>query len=142
LWGRTSKRVDAGGEQGSRGVVIEPKQLAIRAARAASSKQGQHIMVLDVQDLIAITDYFVIASAASDRQVKTITEEVSKDLKEAGIRPVRREGGAETGWVLLDFADFVVHVFRDQEWEFYRLENLWRDAPVVAWEEEVHASSG
>lgn len=98
-------------------------------------------MVLDVRDLITITDYFVIASGNSERQVKSIAEEVLKSLRDAGIRPVRREGEVGSKWVLLDYVDFVVHVFEGEERDFYRLERLWVDAPQVPWDEEASASS-
>jgi ribosome-associated protein len=122
--------------------VTDSRDLARRAARAAATKQADNIVVLDVRALITITDYFVIASGTSDRQVKTIAEEVVHALKDDGVRPVRREGEAGATWVLLDFVDFVVHVFEQQEREFYRLENLWIDAPVVEWEDSAEASSG
>ncbi len=122
--------------------MTDPRELARLAAKAASSKQGEAIVILDVRDLIAITDYFVIGSARSDRQVDTIADEVARELKQQGARPVRTEGDPSTGWVLLDFVDFVVHVFRDEEREYYRLENLWRDAPIVEWETGAEASSG
>ena len=113
---------------------------ATLAARAASSKQGQAITVLDVRELITITDYFVIVSGSSERQVATIAEEVIRVLKEKDIRPARREGDPGARWMLIDFVDFVVHVFHEEEREFYRLENLWRDAPVVEWEQDTTAS--
>jgi ribosome-associated protein len=123
-------------------VVTEPRDLAIVAARAAASKQGQAIVVLDVHELIGITDFFVIVSGSSDRQVATIAEEVSKELKGRKVRPHRIEGETVARWVLLDFGDVVVHVFHEEEREFYRLENLWRDAPVVVWDSEAKVSSG
>jgi ribosome-associated protein len=123
-------------------VVSEPRDLAIVAARAAASKQGQAIVVLDVHELIPITDFFVIASGASERQITTIAEEVSRVMKGRNLTSVRREGEAGARWVLLDFGDVVVHVFHEEEREFYRLENLWRDAPVVQWESEARVSSG
>ena len=110
------------------------------AARAAAAKQGERIVVLDVRDLIVITDYFVIATGTSDRQVRTIVEEVEKALREQGMKPVRREGEDQGAWVLLDFVDIVVHVFGAEEREYYDLERLWRDAPVVEWEEAGAAS--
>jgi ribosome-associated protein len=122
--------------------VTDSRDLACLAARAAASKQAEAVTVLDVRDLITITDYFVIASGASDRQVNTIAEEVGSALKPQGARPVRREGEPGAGWVLLDFLDFVVHVFRAEERDFYRLENLWADAPLVRWEDGEEASSG
>ena len=117
------------------------RELASRAARAAASKQADSVVVLDVRDLITITDYFVIGSGNSERQVKTIAEEVERALKAEGARPVRREGESGARWVLLDFIDFVVHVFEEQEREFYRLENLWVDAPRVEWETPSEAEA-
>lgn len=98
--------------------------------------------ILDVSELIGITDFFVIASGSSERQIATIAEEIERQLKPAAGKPVRREGESGARWLLLDFVDFVVHVFHEEEREFYRLENLWRDAPVVDWEEEAEVSSG
>jgi ribosome-associated protein len=122
--------------------VTDTRDLARLAARIAASKQGETVTVLDVRELITITDYFVIASGTSDRQVGTIADEVARSLKQQGTSPVRREGEPGTGWVLLDFVDFVVHVFRAEERDFYRLENLWGDAPVVSWDDGQEASSG
>ena len=122
--------------------MTESRELARLAARAASSKQGQAIVILDVRDLVTITDYFVIASGTSDRQVATIADEVARGLKEKDTRPVRTEGDATARWILLDFVDFVVHVFHEEEREYYRLENLWRDAPVIEWQNGAEASSG
>jgi ribosome-associated protein len=123
-------------------VVTDSGELARLAARAASSKQGEATVILDLRDLLTITDYFVITSGTSDRQVKTLAEEIAETMKGRGVRPVREEGDAQAGWILLDFVDFVVHVFRQEERDYYRLENLWGDAPRVAWEEEAKASSG
>jgi ribosome-associated protein len=123
------------------GSVTDPGRLASLAARAAASKQGEAIVVLDVRDLITITDYFVIVSGTSDRQLKTISDEVVKTLKEQGTRPVRQEGEPGAGWVLLDFVDFVVHVFSQDQRDFYRLDNLWADAPVVDWDGRAEAAS-
>jgi ribosome-associated protein len=111
-------------------------------ARAAAEKQADRIVVLDVRDLIVITDYFVIASGGTDRQVRTIVEEVERAVKSEAGKPVRREGVSEGRWVLLDFVDVVVHVFADEERDYYDLERLWRDAPTVPWEQETAASSG
>ena len=112
------------------------------AARAAATKQGADIAILDVHELIVITDFFVIASGSSDRQVKTIVDEVEKAVRERGVRPVRREGETENRWVLLDYVDVVVHVFAEEERDYYDLERLWRDAPRVTWAESDAASSG
>ena len=122
--------------------MTDSLDLACLAARTAASKQAEKVAVLDVQDLISITDYFVIASGTSERQVATVAEEVAKALKEKGARPLRREGESGARWVLLDFVDFVVHVFHEEERDYYRLDNLWSDAPVVDWEVHAKATAG
>ena len=111
------------------------------AARAASEKQGDRTVVLDVRDLIVITDYFVITSASSDRQVRTIADAIEKALGETGAKAIRREGENEGRWVLLDYVDIVVHVFGAEDRDFYDLERLWRDAPRLDWETSGAASS-
>jgi ribosome-associated protein len=121
--------------------VTGSKDLAEAAARAASSKQGRDVVILDVRDLIVITDYFVIASGSSDRQVRTIAEEIERALREQGLKPVRREGERDGRWVLLDFVDFVAHVFLDDDRAYYDLERLWADAPRVAWEERAASNA-
>ncbi len=119
----------------------ESRQAAVAAARAAAAKQAEHITILDVHGLIVITDYFVICSGATERQVRTIVEEIEKALRDLGRKPVRREGESERRWVLLDYVDLVVHVFTEQEREYYDLERLWGDAPRSAWEDDGIASS-
>jgi ribosome-associated protein len=113
----------------------ESRERAIAAARAAASKLAVDIVILDVRKLIVITDYFVIATGGTERQVRTIVEAVEKALRDAGERPVRREGGSEGRWVLLDYVDIVVHVFAQEERGYYDLERLWRDAPTLEWGE-------
>ncbi|MEX1046929.1 MAG: ribosome silencing factor [Actinomycetota bacterium] len=115
--------------------------VARAAARAASEKQGERTVILDVRNLIVITDYFVVTSGSSERQVRTIAEEIQKSLAESGARAVRREGESEGKWVLIDYVDIVVHVFGEEERDFYDLERLWRDAPRLDWEPSGAASS-
>ena len=110
---------------------------ALTAASAASSKQARDVLVLDVSEPLVISDYFVICSGNSDRQVRAIAEAVERACRAEGARPLRREGEREARWVLLDFVDFVVHVFLEEERAYYDLERLWRDAPVVARSDEV-----
>lgn len=85
-------------------------------------------MILEVAPLLGLTDFFVIASGNTERQVGTIVEEVETQLRAAGMKPYRREGERERRWVLLDYLDFVVHVFHREDREFYELERLWKDA--------------
>ena len=100
------------------------------AASAAASKKAIDPVVLDVAETLVITSYFVIVSGSSDRQVAAIADEIEDVLREQGdVKPIGREGERERTWVLLDFADVVVHVFQPEEREFYRLEKLWSDAP-------------
>ncbi len=116
--------------------------MAIAAARAAADKQAADIVVLDVRKTLVITDYFVICSAGSHRQLKGVVEGIEHAVRAMGERPVRREGEAETGWWLLDYIDIVVHVFGTEERDYYDLERLWRDAPQVAWEQPAEAATG
>jgi ribosome-associated protein len=118
----------------------QSRERAIAAARAAASKQAADVVVLDVRGTIIITDYFVIATGGTARQVRTIVEAVERALRDAGERPARREGATEGRWILLDYVDVVVHVFADEERDFYDLERLWRDAPVVEWEPAAERS--
>ncbi|HWD09024.1 MAG TPA: ribosome silencing factor [Actinomycetota bacterium] len=102
--------------------------VALAAAHAASEKLAEDIVILDVQSLIGITDYFVICSGRNERQVQTILEEIQKRLGDRGRKPLRREGEHQLRWVLLDYGDFVVHIFHAEERQFYELERLWKDA--------------
>jgi len=113
----------------------EPRQLAALAAGAAADKKGEHVVVLDVGDIISITDFFVIASGTNSRQVKTIAEEIEEVLKTlAGVSPRAIEGLSDASWVLLDYGVIVVHVFLDETREFYDLDRLWADAQAVDWQ--------
>jgi ribosome-associated protein len=117
------------------------REVALGAARAAADKQAGDIAVLDVSKLIVITDYFVICSAGTQRQIRSVIDAVEAAGRELGVKPVRREGEPEGGWWLLDFVDVVVHVFGEEERAYYDLERLWRDAPKLA-VEAADAPSG
>lgn len=113
----------------------EMRDLLVVAAKAASDKKGEDTVILEVGEVLAITDAFVITSGANSRQVRTITEEVEKKIDEAGgSKPLRIEGLDDARWVLVDYGDFVVHVFLDEVRRYYDLERLWSDAPRVEWE--------
>jgi ribosome-associated protein len=101
------------------------------AAQAASDKLADNIIAFDVSEQLVITDAFVLCSAANDRQVRAIVDEVEDRLREAGAKPVRREGERDGRWVLIDYVDVVVHVQHEEERSFYALERLWRDCPVI-----------
>ncbi len=106
-------------------------ELVHAAARAASEKLATQIIAFDVSDQLAITDAFVLASGANDRQVKAIVDEVEDKLREIGAKPLRREGQRDGRWVLIDYGEIVVHIQHTEEREFYALERLWRDCPAI-----------
>ena len=110
----------------------EAIQMAGTAARAAAAKLAQDIIVIDVSGQLVITDCFVIASATNERQCNAIVDEVEEKMRLAGHKPARREGTREGRWVLLDFIDIVVHVQHTDERNYYALDRLWRDCPVIA----------
>ncbi len=112
--------------------MMNPKELAIRIADILEEKKGQNILVLDVAHLTSVTDYFVICSARNTVQVGTMAEDVEEKLMEAeGLEARRKEGYRESRWVVLDYASVVVHVFHEQEREYYNIERLWMDGSNV-----------
>lgn len=101
------------------------------AASAASEKLGENIVALDVSEPFALAEVFLMVSAKNDRQVLAIAEAVQDALQKTGVKPRFTEGREAARWILLDFGDLVVHVMHETEREFYSLERLWRDCPVV-----------
>ena len=106
-------------------------QLAVAAAEAAADKLAEEIIALDVSEQLVITDAFVLASADSDRQVRAVVDAIEEKLRLLGVKPVRREGLKEARWVLLDFNELVVHVQHADDRQYYALERLWKDCPVI-----------
>lgn len=110
------------------------------AAEAAADRQARDIVALDVSDHLVITDAFLVCSAATDRQVRAVVDAIEERLRlELDLRPARREGEREGRWVLLDYLDIVVHVQHVDEREYYQLERLWRDCPLIELPEAVTA---
>ena len=108
---------------------------AVLAAQAASSKKATDPIVLAVGDVLSITDFFVIVSGSNPRQVRTIADEVEEQVRAAGgPSPLRIEGLDDLHWVLVDYGEFVVHVFLQETREYYELERLWSDVPRIEWE--------
>jgi ribosome-associated protein len=105
--------------------------VAIAAAQAASDKLATDIVAIDVSETLVITDVFLLCSAANDRQVRAVVDAVEEKLAGLGVKPLRREGEAESRWVLLDFGDVVVHVQLAEERIHYALERLWKDCPAI-----------
>ena len=104
---------------------------ARRAVELASDKKASDIVLLEVRGLTTLADYFVICSGQSERQLGAIADGVVEGLREAGTRPIGREGAASAHWLLLDFGSVIVHVMAPPEREFYQLERLWADAPLL-----------
>ncbi|MFY1636975.1 ribosome silencing factor [Solwaraspora sp. WMMB335] len=122
------------------------RELALTAAQAAADKKAQDVVVIDVADRMALTDAFVLASAPNERQVLAIVDAIEESL--VGLpekaKPIRREGDRVGRWVLLDFNDIVVHVQHTEEREFYALDRLWKDCPVIPFTDRdlVEAEAG
>jgi ribosome-associated protein len=115
------------------GVLLDPAQLARTAVDAASDKKASDVIMLDIREVSTFADYFVICSGNNTRQIQAIAEAVDEKLGEQGATLLHREGEAETGWVLLDFGDVIVHIFGPKEREYYRLERLWSAAKTVVY---------
>jgi ribosome-associated protein len=113
----------------------EALELARIVARVADDEHGVDVLVLEVGDVLAITEYFVLVSASNRRLVRTLVEEIEGQAREAtGRSPRWVEGLKENQWVLIDYGDVVVHVFLAEVRQFYEIERLYRDVPQVAWQ--------
>jgi ribosome-associated protein len=111
---------------------------ALVAARAADDKLGEDTVVLAMGELLGVVDAFVVTSGRNDRQVRALVEEVERKVKDHdGTAPVAVEGLADATWVLMDYGDFVVHVFAEQTRSYYDLEHLWSSAPRISWQNGV-----
>ena len=109
----------------------EALALARRIVDLASDKKASDIVLLEIGGLTTVADYFVIASGQSERQLSAIADGIVESLREEGTRPIGREGSANAHWLLLDFGSVVVHVMAPPERDFYQLERLWADAPML-----------
>ncbi|MFA9430824.1 ribosome silencing factor [Egicoccus sp. AB-alg2] len=108
----------------------EAVALAVAAADAADDKKASDLTILEVADLLALVDVFLLVSTSSDRQLKAVAESVEERLRvEHERKPLRREGTAEGGWLVIDYGDLVCHLFSTEEREFYALDKLWADVP-------------
>ena len=110
----------------------DSKEKSIFCAKVALEKKAFDITILELKNISSLTDYFVICSGESTRQIKTIYEEVGHVLKKEGVLPHHHEGALDSGWLLIDYGDVIVHIFASNEREFYNLDKLWGEAtPVV-----------
>ncbi|HVF01161.1 MAG TPA: ribosome silencing factor [Rubrobacteraceae bacterium] len=111
------------------------RHMAETAARAALDMFAKDVVIIDLRESVSYTDYFVVASAETDRQTRRIVEEILNKMREEGYRPRTRRVDEGSAWISLDFLDVVVHVFTEEARDYYRLESLWRAAPQEHWEE-------
>jgi ribosome-associated protein len=111
--------------------LLSPQAMVNIAVLAAEEKKSWNVTVLDIRKITVIADYFIICSGRSKTQVQAIAENILEKMEKEGVAAQRREGFREGEWVLLDFGDVVVHIFQDAVRQFYNLERLWGDAPVV-----------
>ncbi len=130
---RTLRTGDGGELTGKREapITLDPAQFAHRLVGAASDRKATNIVLLNVRELTTIADYFLICSGQSERQVRSLAEAILEAGEREGRRPLGVEGLSSPRWVLVDFGDVIAHVFTPEEREFYKLERLWGDAPVV-----------
>ena len=111
--------------------MTDPVEIARTVAEVASDRLASNIAVLDISQLSTIADVFVVCSADNVRQLNALREEVTTHLREQNVSPRRIEGVAEAGWVLMDYGDVIVHLFTAEQRDFYRLEDLWAEAPTL-----------
>jgi ribosome-associated protein len=116
---------------------LKTNQLAQRAAELAWEKKGNDIVILDVKKLTDVTDYFVIISGESEPHVKALSDYLEEKLEQEENKVWHREGYSNLNWVLLDYVDVVVHIFKDQTRQYYQLEKLWGDARIIRIEEDA-----
>jgi ribosome-associated protein len=110
--------------------IASSERLADRIAEVAADRKARDIRVLDVGSLVGYTDYFLICSGGTERQTKAIHDAIHESLKDEGMMPARVEGSREARWILMDYQDCVVHIFTPDARSFYRLEQLWGEAPA------------
>lgn len=116
---------------------METKDIAQKIAAAANDKKAKDILLLNMEGLSPVTDFYVICSAGNSTLVKAIADNIGDKLAEAGVHPTHKEGYADARWVLLDYGDVVAHVFLEEERDFYNLEQLWADAPSESFVENT-----
>ncbi|WP_304077390.1 ribosome silencing factor [Phascolarctobacterium succinatutens] len=116
---------------------METKDIAQKIAAAANDKKAKDILLLNMEGLSPVTDFYVICSAGNSTLVKAIADNIEDKLAEAGVHPNHKEGYADARWVLLDYGDVVAHVFLEEERDFYNLEQLWADAPSESFVENT-----
>jgi ribosome-associated protein len=131
----TAAREESPSERASREAELKAEREALDLARRivdlAADKKAADVVLLEVRELTTLTDYFVICSGGSERQLRGIADGIVEGIKETGMLPIGREGGPTDHWLLLDFGSVVVHVMATPEREYYALEKLWSEAPLL-----------
>ena len=117
------------------GPRLDSSEIAKLVIEAAADKKASDVVMLDIRELSVIADYFVICTGNNSRQLQAIASSVEDALSQVKVATRKREGSAETGWILLDCGDVIVHIFGPMEREYYRLERLWSSAPTVVYVE-------
>jgi len=118
-------------------VILEPVEKALLVAQGMERRRALDVMILDMRELMVITDYFVICHGRSTSHVDAITDEIEDFTGEHGLKPRHREGGRHAKWMILDFGSVVAHIFTEETREYYDLERLWEDAPVVEHQSDI-----
>ena len=116
---------------------LETEDAVMMAARAASDRKAADLIILDLRDVAQFTEFFLICTANNPRQVQAVTDAIEESLRQAGKRPLHIEGYAAAEWVLIDYGDFIAHIFSPSSRRFYDLERLWRDAKTVPLPEDM-----
>ncbi|MFC1872536.1 ribosome silencing factor [Chloroflexota bacterium] len=111
--------------------MLEGIEVARLSAQIASDKQASDIMVLDARNVCSFTDYFVLATTGGNRQTRAVYDEITQALKQQGVTPHHHEGRPDSGWLLIDYGDVIIHIFSPHEREYYQMEEMWHEAAVV-----------
>ncbi|MGD9711125.1 MAG: ribosome silencing factor [Thermomicrobiales bacterium] len=109
----------------------EPRELALKIADILTDTPASNTVLLEITEHSSLADFFLLCSGENERQLRAISEEIGDELAAAGIRPIRSEGTPQSGWIVLDYGEVVTHIFSSELRDFYRLEQLWADAPRV-----------
>ncbi len=110
---------------------LNSNELAHTILDVIANKKAANVLMLDMQNVTYLADYYVLCDGSSKRQIEAVTDDLLENLKKAGTQPAVIEGTAESGWVLVDFGSVIVHVFSPEKRAYYQLEELWKDAPIV-----------
>jgi ribosome-associated protein len=109
----------------------DPRALALHIADILTDSPAANTVLLEITEISSVADFFLICSGENERQLRAISEEISEELSEIGVRPIRTEGSPQSGWIVMDFGDVVTHIFDVELREYYKLEQLWAEAPRV-----------